>query len=404
MWKKIAVAGVLVAGCESPAHTSPRPLLDASQPLDARALAAEQDATEGGPSADAEVARQAWLRSEVALGPDGRSAPLTFTLGPRPVFALRTRAVAGLCFQLEDVRADGVEWVPPATSADYGDYCTRCEQRVAVGSGYGLFVLPSAAAQPAYVQALQLRIALRDCQTLSPLSSKSAKPSSLMVESTTYEAPAPGTSLVLPITLALATQEAFTGGALLDETFAKMRALWRAAGIELTMREPVFLPRPDAPVVYSATDRGALSALAHAAKQAAGATPWFVLTPCLVRQDARGISQPLAYTAHLPGGLALDDDEPDGTFVAAERCGGLTPSARYLDSETLATVMAHELGHYLGLFHVQEADGREDSLADTYPGRPNLMQAMPSPSDTALSDSQIAIARRHPMFVQPLVQ
>ena len=431
-WRRDALALCLLwAGCAPLGRGAASTQDEASVGLDGsgRALAHEAgggalDASaalslESGVMGHAELADDAgasaatlpWLRSEVALEPDGRSVPLSFALSAfqRPVFALRAYAAdaavsAGLCFQLEEVRADTLEWwVPRATSADYGDYCTRCAQRVAVGRGYGMFVLPSATDQPDRITTLELRIALRDCLTLSPLSLDTKRPDSLVVESESFAAPARDTKLLLPLSIVVATPYAFGDGAELGSVFAKLREIWRAAGIELLLRGPLSLPRPVAPVVYGATDRQALSALALAAKALAReagvepAAPWLVLTPCLIRQDpsAGGQTQPLAVTTHLPGGFSVTD-EADGIFVAVERCGGLTPAARYLESDSLAAVIAHELGHYLGLFHVQEPDGREDSLPDTHVDEPSLMQAMPSAEATGLAESQISIARRHP--------
>jgi hypothetical protein len=160
--------------------------------------------------------------------------------------------------------------------------------------------------------------------------------------------------------------------------------------------------RPNAPVTYGAEDRSSLSELTRQARellqeaQVKPDTPLLVFAPCIVRDDALtgAETQPLATTAHIPGGFA-PQDEADGIFVAGERCGGLTPGPRYIESETLAAVVAHELGHFLGLFHVRETDGREDVLADTSPDMPNLMQAQPSATATALADTQIDIARRH---------
>jgi hypothetical protein len=358
----------------------------------------------------------AWVQREVALEPDGRTAPLTFDLTglERPVFALRTYAAdaeasRALCFQLEDVRTDNETlWVPPASSADYGDYCTRCEQPVAVGSGYGLFVLPSAAALPTSFGSVTLRVALRDCLTLTPLSPATTRPRTLLVESASLATPPRARTVTLPVAIVAATPHAFAAGARLDQAFVHVQEIWRAAGIELVLRGPFELPRPAAPVVYSASDRSALAALqreANVLTQQAGveaAAAVIVITPCLVREDtlSQSLTQPLATTAHLPGGFGVHA-EPDGIFVAGELCGGLTPGARYLESESLAALMAHELGHYLGLFHVREADGREDVLADTSQETPNLMQARPSAGATTLADSQIEIARRHIALAGP---
>jgi hypothetical protein len=391
-------------------------LLDAGALLDASDLETitvlEAGATDRQPAEHA----LRWLRREVELEADGRSAPLTFELAGREgeTFALRTYAVdatesRALCFQLEEVRADAHIWVPQASTPDYGDYCTRCEQPVAVGSGYGLFILPSAASTPAVVRTIELRVALRDCLTLAPLSAAAARPRKLVVESATSAAPARDARLVLPVVIVEATPQTFgSEGARLERVFSRMREIWSVAGIELALRGPFALARPLSPVVYGATDRSALSALALGAEALAAqagvelSAPRIVLTPCLVRDDPLrgGFSQPLALTAHLPGGFGVHE-EPDGIFVAGERCGGLTPAALYAESETLAAVLSHELGHYLGLFHVRESDGREDRLSDTSGDTANLMQTQPSAGATSLTESQIRIARRHLALAVP---
>jgi hypothetical protein len=395
----LLAAQALIASCQN--GVAPFEGHDAGPPNDAEVSEAPPEG--GGRVLD-------WVRSEVELEPDGRSAPLSFSLGAleRPVFALRAYAddaetQRSWCFQLEEVRADqSALWVPEASSADYGDYCTRCEQPVAVGSGYGFFLLPSAAQPPASFHMISLRLALRDCLTLAPVSQDAPRPRALVVESASYSAPPRTQALSLPLAVVEATPHTFTAGARYEQVFDRVRAIWRQAGIELALRGPFVMGRPSAPLTYSAEDRSSLSELTREARellQNAGVkadAPLLVFTPCLVRDDVLGggESQPLATTAHIPGGFALQDDA-DGIFVASERCGGLTPGPRYIESETLAALIAHELGHFLGLFHVREADGREDVLADTSPDLPNLMQAQPSTAATGLAETQIAVARRH---------
>jgi hypothetical protein len=57
--------------------------------------------------------------------------------------------------------------------------------------------------------------------------------------------------------------------------------------------------------------------------------------------------------------------------------------------------MAHELGHYLGLYHAVEADGSTDQLDDT--GAANLMFHQPgTEAATGLSPTQAVVMRAHP--------
>jgi hypothetical protein len=354
-----------------------------------------------------------WQSASVPLDPDGRSEPWTFPVpdGPR-AFAVRSAlepAADGdrTCFQLEDVTlASGETWVGDATSEDLGDYCVTCRERVAVGAGYGYAVLPSGAEDARDLGSVSLRVVLRDCATLTPLSAAEAGAQQLHVEQSSWQPPRDAERLSLPFTVLVATRAGFAGDdMLLPLALSALRRTWSAAGIELVSTAQLTLDAPASPIEYAPDDRGPLIALARAAHRALDAQrvsrawPAFVFTPCLRRQDpiAHGRSEPLAFTPHVPGGFGLGD-EPDLIFVAAERCEGLTAGPRFLDPETLGAVLAHELGHYFGLFHVLEQDGRADNLSDTSPDRLNLMQAMPSPDALTLTDSQIHVARRHPIF------
>ena len=116
-----------------------------------------------------------WQNTRNLLDSRG-AAERTFNLpqGSR-AFALRTRAAGTSsvmpCYALEDVTVNGeTSWVPRADVSDYGDYCTRCEQRVSVGSDYGLYILPSAPGAALELRSVSARIALRDCATLTPQS------------------------------------------------------------------------------------------------------------------------------------------------------------------------------------------------------------------------------------------
>jgi hypothetical protein len=356
-----------------------------------------------------------WQRERAAVGPDGLTEAAHFVVpeGAR-VFALRAYSVLPRttldCFAARDVVVNGTEtWVGSDTAADSGDYCATCQQRVSVGRGYGSFVLPSAGAAELVISTVSARIGLPDCQTLTPRARVADAPDALWVELSAWAAPEPTVALQLQLAVMLATRHGFAqDAALLPDALAALQRIWLRAGIQVEIVARVEIAEPPAPLAYSATDLSALVDVSRRARAAladgfAAAGPVLLLTPCLQRADLvrGGRTEPWAVTPHLPGGLAIRD-EPDEIFVAAERCEGLTPSARFSDPALLGAVMAHELGHYFGLYHVTEHDGRQDMLVDTVMSEPNLMQATPSSSATALSQSQIELARRHPAFARAL--
>ena len=77
---------------------------------------------------------------------------------------------AAACVQLDEVRdVAGGAWVtPPASLEDYGPYCRSCPERVSVGVGAGLYVLPSGEPPPPEASRLQVRVAARECSTFLP--------------------------------------------------------------------------------------------------------------------------------------------------------------------------------------------------------------------------------------------
>jgi hypothetical protein len=69
-------------------------------------------------------------------------------------------------------------------------------------------------------------------------------------------------------------------------------------------------------------------------------------------------------------------------------------------SEYLGNVLAHEVGHYLGLYHSTEGSGTHDTLEDTAEDDPgNLMFWGYTHDQLALSDGQAWVARSHPLVI-----
>ncbi|HEY0463658.1 MAG TPA: hypothetical protein VGC79_05590, partial [Polyangiaceae bacterium] len=122
-----------------------------------------QESSASGPSL-------AWrLLGEPELGSDGRSAALRVD-GASDGLALRVSDPAGgpACLQLDSVlESDGSAWVSSG-AGDLGPYCLSCPQRVSVGVGYGLFVLPSNDQPLQFPTTLDVVAGVRDCATLLP--------------------------------------------------------------------------------------------------------------------------------------------------------------------------------------------------------------------------------------------
>lgn len=67
---------------------------------------------------------------------------------------------------------------------------------------------------------------------------------------------------------------------------------------------------------------------------------------------------------------------------------------------TQARVLAHEIGHYLGLYHTVELDGLADTLDDTTAD--NTMNPRPTLATAAgFTPSQGRVMRMHPAVRRP---
>ena len=146
-----------------------------------------------------------------------------------------------------------------------------------------------------------------------------------------------------------------------QEAVSKMTAIYASAGIdvsEITYRDvPEGL---DSEYIAFDVDRTSIERAitrAQAGDTTAGAHVFF--NEQLITSDGSPL---YGISAGLPGPPAVNDTQALGVFVALDTHYDGTS----IDATELASTIGHELGHYLGLYHVSEADGTShDPLQDT---------------------------------------
>lgn len=355
--------------------------------------------------------RAAWTTvGDVPLDDQGVGGwvEVPFGTGTRGV-ALRVTDASGkaACVQLQEVNdSEGGAWVtPPASLEDYGPYCRGCPERVSVGVGAGLYVLPSGDRTAPLPSGLRVRAAARECATFLP-TRPGEHPERLRLEALALpEVDEAREGVVL-------LEVAITSGSVFHEDEAPLPTDLAAALDEvntwlrpgrLSVR-PVRVRRVDVedPLDFQRGDHTALERLfstLHACDEG-GLAPDdsqvpLVLAGCLRLTDPvlNKTSEPEGFVPGIPDGLAAPG-RAHGVFIRGRGCRDSSPRISW-PTGYLAKLIAHELGHYLGLYHAVEEDGTADLLGDT--GADNLMHYRPSSvTAPAFSASQFRIMRRHP--------
>ena len=402
---RLAGAGLLVAcGCSPAAGdaAAPTPLFDASVPADGAITPGSNRVHAGAaPPVDSGVddlgdSAGPWTALEpMAIAADGSAVDFRLPWGAGQAgVALAVSASPFQCFQLDSLTDDdGGVYVPPGQS---GAYCTSCDQRVSVAAGGGLFVVPSRAGSFQPAGSLHARFALRDCVTLTPATPATdggAPPVLTLKEWPLGPSPARGTVRLRVIVTPASVFYPSAADSALDAALAAVNDQLSVVGITATWAEPSRLPAAaGSDATFSRGDPSPLVSLRGGDPGDEASIP-VVLAGCLLLSDplVGTPSEPLGYTPHIPGGAG----PADAVYIKGSPCGTPQPIVENWTAEAFGRVAAHEIGHYLGLYHAVEADGTMDQLPDTDAG--NLMNYDPTVSTaTGLTPEQGEVMRRHP--------
>jgi hypothetical protein len=364
----------------------------------------------GAPACDAdafEAVATAEALGTRLLSPDAPGMALRLT---QPSFVEVELERTDACVQVVEMKDDvGTTWI----ELDGPDtFCRSCPRRTALLRGGGLFGIPEDAGElGAFVD---VRLGLRSCATLGKAEAELGAITARIARRPRGNEGVPGDARGV-IRLDLATfGDGFLGAAGASGVARLLREVESFLADARLRVDLHALCELDADAIteeelaVQAGDTTAIeAAIGRVREQCRGFEPdandpriTVLYVPCLRFEDAVfGTRASLAgYTTHIPGGFA-----PDGVADAVVIGGGCELPRGRDDGAPLgfSRDLAHELGHYLGLFHSVEADGEtEDTLADT-DGR-DLMIARPSLAlARGLMAAQVAVVRSHPAVRWP---
>jgi hypothetical protein len=325
----------------------------------------------------------------LALDAEGGSPPLHLDVPPgaRSV-VVRATAADGAAVMLDSVVTDdGATWVDDARAThDDGLSCRHCSVELTAGDGYGLFALPT-------TSGLTLRVGLRDARFGGFLADPALVSTPVRVDVAFPEVPAPGAKASLSVGVVRARSVSAEG---LTAALVETTRLFAAAGIDL-VATPVADLGVEAPAVVrvevgAPDDTTALSAAAESALGATLARVPVVLVDAIEQSDAvHGRVATLAALSTRVGGVPAPGAR-GAVFVAVDTAR-TTPRPPGVDrARWLGTILAHEIGHWLGLRHDQDRTVRV--------AVPTLMTAQVAaspPGQLAFAADQALTLIRHPL-------
>jgi len=277
-----------------------------------------------------------------------------------------------------------------------------------VNYGSGFFVFPNNGLALT-AKSVDFTVSLRDCITkIPPEAPFNTVPESVLIEVPTWEVPdAVG---VIDVHIVVASDNSFEQDDLAKDTllataFEHTRERYDKGELTLNLKSLTRIPTPVMDLEFSNSNRDAIDAIYTEAAASIDdydeANSVLVILPPCVKwvDDILQSNKHLAgHVPRIPGGFAQQTGA-DAVFLAADSCNLLESGLFWDKAADLGNAMAHEMGHFLGLYHVQENDGVEDHIEDTTPDKPNLMavQVLDYTEPTEFTAQQLQVLRLNPL-------
>ena len=306
------------------------------------------------------------------------------------------------CIQTSALRVPDGYRIRRQQRGDFSYLCPDCAWRSTAQRGRAIFIFPNDGSTLQQSGAPEIRLGLWDCDLripLRPVPSAEERPALRISMAWQPEVPA-DRWLQLDLLIADGSGAGPRGAAFLNRLEEELNRHFLPARIRPRVTRTVTLENLPLYLPVGVRDRSGFD-LVHGSLQEKAPevreTPVVpvVLGTCLQWEDpveGTGFDY-VGLVPALPGGLR--PEQPDHLLIAGRDCGNPQVHLPWT-VPTLGRLLAHELGHYLGLYHSVEPDGSTDHLDDT-DGTDRMGDVW---GDGSFTPSQIRIMRQHP-YLRP---